>query len=71
MLAGVEITLELLVELVNQVVDPRNRLELYAPQDGALQGLGKGLLDFLCASELVGAEVSGWELGGEAGRPYF
>lgn len=53
MLAGIEIALELFVELVDQVVDSRNRLELYAPQNGSFKGLGERLLDFLCASELV------------------
>lgn len=52
MLAGVEVGFEFLVDFVNEVVDPRDRLELDASQNGTLQGLGECLLDFLGTSEL-------------------
>lgn len=52
MLAGVKVGLELFVKPIDQVVDSRNGLELYATKDGAFQGFGEGLLDFLGTSKL-------------------
>lgn len=52
MLSRIKIGFELIVEFVDQVVDPRYRLELDASQDRAFEGFGEGLLDFLGASKL-------------------
>ncbi len=43
-LAGVVIVAELVVDLVDQGVDAGDGLELNAPKDGALEGLGERLV---------------------------
>ncbi len=51
-LAGVVIASELIVNLVDEGIDPGDRLELDASQNGTLQGFGEGLLDFDGAEHL-------------------
>lgn len=52
MLARIKISLEFVVELVDQIINPRYCLELDASQDWSFEGFGEGLLDFLGASKL-------------------
>lgn len=52
MLARVKVGFELLVESVDQIVDPGYRLELDASEDGSLEGFGEGLFNFLGTSKL-------------------
>jgi hypothetical protein len=51
-LAGVVVVPELVENMVNQRVDAGYRLELDAPEDGALEGLGECLVDFGSAGKL-------------------
>jgi hypothetical protein len=49
LLSGEIIILELIVYEVDEVIDARDSLELYAPQDGTLEGDGEGLFYFFGA----------------------
>ena len=51
-LAGVVVVPELVENMVNQRVDAGYGLELDAPEDGALQGLGECLVDLGSTGEL-------------------